>query len=191
MGEMDRRGFLRLRRSDKDESPEEVAPPPPDTEMQALADLTASLLADLDAQDEEQLAEAEVLTSAYDRAYMRVTTGHIVSSFVTGLSIFLRTGDVKVFQTDAPVENDRGHGARVFGIMHAHHPADLPTVTRSHAFRFPVDSPLIAAIRTACDIPEPEPEPEEPEDSVTGGPAAAGSPSDSGPASPGPRTSPG
>jgi hypothetical protein len=173
MAELDRRGFLRLRRSEKDESTEEPAPPPPDPEILQLADLTASLLADLDAQDEEQLAEAEVLTSAYDRAYMRVTTGHIVSSFVTGLSIFLRTGDVKAFETAAPVENDRGHGARVLGIMHAHHPADLPAVTRSHAFRFPVDSPLIAAIRTACDLPEPEPEPEpeEPEDAT--GPEAA------------------
>lgn len=182
MGEMDRRGFLRLRRSDKDESPEEAAPPPPDPEMQALADLTASLLTDLDAQDEEQLVEAELLTSAYDRAYMRVTSGHIVSSFVTGLSVFMRTGDVKAFETQPPAENDRGHGGRVLGVLHTHHPADLPTVTRSHAFRFPVDSPLIAAIRTACDIPEPEPEPEEPEDSVRGGATEAGSPSDNEPA---------
>jgi hypothetical protein len=166
MGEVDRRGFLRLRRSDKDESTEETAPPPPDPEIVQLADLTASLLADLDAQEEEQLAEAEVLTGAYDRAYMRVTTGHIVSSFITGLSIFMKTDDVKAFDTQPPVENDRGHGAQVFGAIHAHHPADLPTVTRSHTFRFPVDSPLISAIRTACDLPEPEPEPEESEDAT-------------------------
>ena len=164
MAELDRRGFLRLRRSEKDESTEEAAPPPPDPEILQLADLTASLLADLDAQDEEQLAEAELLTGAYDRAYMRVTTGHIVSSFITGLSVFMRTGDVTAFQTDPPVENDRGQGARIFGIIHAHHPADLPTVTRSHTFRFPVDSPLITAIRTACDLPEPEPE--EPEEAT-------------------------
>jgi hypothetical protein len=155
MGEVDRRGFLRLRRSDSDEekAPE---PPPPDPELAQLADLTKTLLTDLDAQDEEQLAEGEVLTGAYDRAYMRVTSGHIVSSFVTGLSVFMKTGDVKALNTEAPVENDRGHGPRVPGIIHAHHPADLPTVTRSHAFRFPVDSPLIAAIREVCDLPEPE-----------------------------------
>ena len=164
MAEMDRRGFLRLRRSDKDESPEEAAPPP-DPDIVQLADLTARLLADLDAQDEEQLAEGELLTGAYDRAYMRVTSGHIVSSFITGLSVFMKTGDVEALKTEPPVENDRGHGARVFGIIHAHHPADLPAVTRSYGFRFPVDSPLIGAIRTACDLPEPEPEPE-PEESV-------------------------
>jgi hypothetical protein len=160
MPDMDRRGFLRLRRADKEESGEEAAPPPPDPEIVALADLTASLLADLDAQDEEQLVEAELLTSAYDRAYMRVTSGHIVSSFVTGPSVFMKTSDVKAFVTEPPVTDDRGHGPRVLGVLHAHHPADLPNVTRSHAFRFAVDSPLIAAIRTACDLPEPEPEPE-------------------------------
>jgi hypothetical protein len=161
MPEMDRRGFLRFRRSDKEESAEEAAPPPPDPEIVALADLTASLLADLDAQNEEQLVEAELLTSAYDRAYMRVTSGHIVSSFVTGPSVFMKTGDVKAFVTESPVDNDRGHGPRVLGVLRAHHPADLPTVTRSYAFRFAADSPLIAAIRTACDLPEPEPEPED------------------------------
>jgi hypothetical protein len=163
MGELDRRGFLRLRRSEKDEEPGEAAPPPPDPEIVQLADLTTSLLADLGAQEEEQLAEGLVLTGAYDRAYMRVTTGHIVSSFITGFSVFMKTGDVKAFDTQPPVEDDRGHGPRIAGILHAHHPADLPTVTRSHTFRFPVDSALIAAIRTACDLPEPEPEPEEAE----------------------------
>lgn len=171
MPEMDRRGFLRLRRSDKEESAEEAAPPPPDPEIVGLADLTASLLADLDAQDEEQLVEAELLTSAYDRAYMRVTSGHIVSSFATGPSVFMRTGDVKAFETQPPVANDRGHGPRVLGVLHAHHPADLPTVTRSHAFRFAADSPLIAAIRTACNLPEPEPEPEESEEDEEAGSA--------------------
>jgi hypothetical protein len=171
MPEMDRRGFLRLRRADKEESAEEAAPRPLDPEIVALADLTTSLLADLEAQDEEQLVEGEVLTSAYDRAYMRVTTGHIVSSFVTGLSVFMKTGDVKAFVTEPPVTNDRGHGPRILGVLHAHHPADLPNVTRSYAFRFPVDSPLIAAIRTACDLPEPEPEPEESEESEEAGSA--------------------
>lgn len=171
MAEMDRRGFLRLRRSDKDESAEEAAAPPPDPEITRLADLTASLLADLDAQGEEQLAEAELLTSAYDKAYMRVTSGHVVASFITGFSVFMNTGDVKAFETQPPVEDDRGHGARVLGVLHAHHPADLPNVTRSHAFRFPADSPLIAAIRTACDLPEPEPEESEPGESEEAGAA--------------------
>lgn len=191
MGEVDRRGFLRLRRSEVEETTEEPAPPPPDPEILALADLTASLLNDLDAQDEEQLVEGELLTSAYDRAYMRVTSGHIVSSYVTGFSVFMRTGDVKAFATEPPVENDRGHGARVLGILHAHHPADLPNVTRSHAFRFPADSPLIAAIRTACDLPEPEPEPEESDESLRGQATAAGSAADNESATPGPQTPPG
>ena len=162
MGEVDRRGFLRMLRRDKeDEVTEEAAAPPvEDSEIRQLADLTASLLADLDAAEEEELAAAEVLTGAYDRAYMRVTTGHIVSSFVTGLSVHMKTDDVKIFETHPPVENDRGHGPRVTGILRAHHPADLPTVLRSYTFRFPAESPLVAAIRTACDLPEPEPEPE-------------------------------
>jgi hypothetical protein len=168
---VDRRGFLRiLRRSDEDESTEaEAAAKPQDPEMLQLADVTASLLTDLDAAGEEQLAEAPVLTGAYDKAYMRVTSGHIVSSFATGMSIHMQTGDVKAFETKPPEENDRGHGARVFGVIHTHHPADLPTVTRSHTFRFPADSELIGAIRTACDLPEPEPEPEsEPEPASEG-----------------------
>ena len=175
MPEMDRRGFLRLRRADKEESGEEAAPPPPDPEIVALADLTAALLTDLDAQDEEQLVEAELLTSAYDRAYMRVTSGHIVASFVTGLSVFIKTDDVEAFVTEPPVTDDRGHGPRLLGVLHAHHPADLPNVTRSHAFRFPVDSPLIEAIRTACDLPEPEPEPEESEEESDEAGSAQGS----------------
>jgi hypothetical protein len=165
MGEVDRRGFLRLRRLDKDEDAEEAAPPPPDPELLQLAELTASLLADLDAEGEEQLAEGELLTGAYDRAYMRVTSGHIVSSFATGFSIHMKTGDVVALNTEPPIENDRGHGSRVLGVIHAHHPADLPNVTRSYTFRFPAESPLVAAIRTACDLPEPEPEPEEAEGS--------------------------
>jgi hypothetical protein len=162
MAEVDRRGFLRLlRRSDKDE--EEAAPeaePAPDPEIAQLAALTESLLADLEAGDEERLAEAELLTEPYDRAYMRVTSGHIVFSVVTGVSAFMKTSDVVAFETRPPIENDRGHGTRVVGSVRAHHPADLPTVTRSYAFRFPAESPLIPAIRTACNLPEPEPEPE-------------------------------
>ena len=177
MGEVDRRGFLRMLRRDKeDEVTEEAAgPPPEDPEIRQLADLTASLLADLDAAEEEELAAGEVLTGAYDRAYMRVTTGHIVSSFVTGMSVHMKTSDVKIFETHPPAENDRGHGPRVTGILRAHHPADLPTVLRSYTFRFPAESPLVTAIRTACDLPEPEPEPEtEPEQSeAPAGPDAA------------------
>jgi len=162
MGEVDRRGFLRMLRRDKeDEATEEpAAPPPEDPEILQLADLTASLLADLDAADEEELAAGQVLTGAYDRAYMRVTTGHIVSSFATGMSIHMKTDDVKTLDTQPAVENDRGHGPRVTGVLRAHHPADLPNVLRSYTFRFAVESPLVAAIRTACDLPEPEPEPE-------------------------------
>jgi hypothetical protein len=166
MGDVDRRGFMRLlRRSDKGakEAPEETPPAPEDPEIRQLADLTLSLLADIGAENEEQLAESELLTGAYDRAYMRVTAGHIVFSIVTGFSAFMKTSDVKAFDTEPP-EEARGHGSRVTGILRAHHPADLPTVTRSHSFRFPAESPLLAAIRTACNIPEPEPEEEgEPE----------------------------
>lgn len=49
----------------------------------------------------------------------------------------------------------------MLGVIGAHHPADLPTVTRSYTFRFPAESQLVAAIRTACDLPEPEPEPDD------------------------------
>lgn len=173
MGEVDRRNFLRLlRRSDTDEEKvEETRPAPPeDPEIRQLADLTERLLSDLDAQEEEQLIEAEVLTTAYDRAYMRVTSGHIVYSVVTGISAFMKTGDVIALETGSPIDNDRGHGPRVVGVIRAHHPADLPSVTRTYGFRFPVESPLMAAIRAACDLPEPEPEPEEGEEA---GPAEA------------------
>jgi len=37
----------------------------------------------------------------------------------------------------------------------------LEHITRSYGFRFREDSPLLAAIRTACNLPEPE-EAEEP-----------------------------
>lgn len=162
MGEVDRRGFLRMLRRDKEDevSEEAAAPAPEDPEILQLADLTTSLLADLDAAEEEELAAGQLLTGAYDRAYMRITTGHIVSSFATGMSVHMTTADVEVFDTAAPVENDRGHGPRVTGVLRAHHPADLPNVLRSYTFRFPAESPLISAIRTACDLPEPEPEPE-------------------------------
>jgi hypothetical protein len=99
MAEMDRRGFLRgLRRTDNEEKTEEAAAPAPlPPEVLQLIDLTASLLRDLDDEEEEQLAEGPLLTGAYDQAYMRVTTGHIVASFATGFSVSMRTGDVKTF----------------------------------------------------------------------------------------------
>lgn len=180
MGEVDRRGFLRLlRRSDggEEEAAETAPAPPEDTEVQQLADLTARLLEDLDAQEEEQLAEGLVVSGAYDRTYVRVTSGHIVFSIVTGASGWMKTGDVTALETGDPVENDRGHGARIHSVIRAHHPADLPTVTRTYSFRFPVDSPLVAAIRAVCNLPEPEPEPEEGEEAdvaeVEGQPADA------------------
>ena len=176
MAEVDRRGFLRLlRRSDPDgEETAEAAPAPPeDPEIRQLADLTARLLADLDAEDEEQLVEAEVLTSAYDRAYLRVTAGHIVFSIVTGMSGFMKTTDVVALETQPPIEDDRGHGPRVPSVIRAHHPADLPTMTRTYGFRFPPDSAVLTAIRTACDLPEPEPEPEEEEEETAADVAAA------------------
>jgi hypothetical protein len=76
---------------------------------------------------------------------------------VTGFSAILQVTDVRAFDTEAPVDVD-GYGSLVIGILHSHHPADPPAVTRSYAFRFSAESPLIPAIRTACDIPEPEPE---------------------------------
>ena len=181
MAEVDRRGFLRmLRRSDPD-APDpdadenEAAPAPPeDPDIRQLADLTARLLADLDAENEAQLAEAAVLNAAYDRTYIRVTSGHIVFSVITGISAFMKTSDVVALETEPEIENDRGHGARVPAVIRAHHPADLPNVTRTYGFRFPADSPLIAAIRTACDLPEPEPEPEEEEAAQPEADAGAG-----------------
>jgi hypothetical protein len=171
MGEVDRRGFLRiLRRSDpgdeKDESREPATKEPKNPE---LADLTTKLLADVDAQDEELLAEGDLHTVAFDAAYMRVTSGHIVYSAATGFSSFISVGDVRAFDTQPPVEVT-GYGDMVVASLRFHHPADLEHITQSFSFRFPVGSPLIPAIRSACDIPEPEPE--EPEE------AAAETPSD-------------
>jgi len=164
MGEVDRRGFLRILRRDKgdDEAAEEAAAPPPeDPEIRQLADLTASLLVDFGSpEDAEQLAAAPVLTKPYDKAYMRVTAEHIAFSFVTGFSTVVKTSDVTALDLDPP-EELAGYGQLMVGVLRAHHPADPPGVTRAYQFRFRPDSPLLEAIRTACDLPEPEPEPEE------------------------------
>ena len=159
MGEVDRRGFLRILRrtddgDDKSGEQESSAKGPKNPE---LADLTTRLLADLDAEGEELVAEGDLLTMAWDAAYMRVTSGHIVYSAATGFSGFTAVGEVTAFDTEPPVEAS-GYEDMVIAVLHFHHPADPEHVTRSFSFRFPVSSPLIPAIRTTCDIPEPEPE---------------------------------
>ncbi len=161
MGDVDRRSFMRLLRRDKgdDERKEEAAETPKDPETQQLADMTASLLADVESEDVEQLAEAPLMTKPYDKAYMRVTREHVVFSIITGFSIIVKTSDVTALNTEPPEEKS-GYGPLVVGVLRAHHPADLPDITRAYQFRFPVESPLLEAIRTACDLPEPEPEPE-------------------------------
>jgi len=167
MAEVDRRGFLRLLRRDKgdDDSKQEPAETPPDPDIVQLTELTASLLADVESEGVELIAEAPVLTRPYDKAYMRVTAEHIVFSIITGFSVIIKTSDVTAFDTEPP-EEIRGYGPLVGGVLRAHHPADLPHITRAYLFRFRADSPLLQAIRTACDLPEPEPEPAESEDSV-------------------------
>jgi hypothetical protein len=177
MGEVDRRSFMRLLRRDKgdDERTEEAAEAPQDPETQQLADLTASLLADVGSEEVEQLAEAPLLTKPYDKAYMRVTTDHVVFSMITGFSTIIKTCDVTALDTEPPEEKS-GHGPLVVGVLRAHHPADLPDITRAYQFRFPAESPLLEAIRTACDLPEPEPEPDESEESVEAADQAPGAP---------------
>ena len=157
---------MRLLRRDKgdDESQEEAAEKPLDPEYQQLADLTKAVLADVESEDVEQLAEAPLLTKPYDKAYMRVTAEHIVFSINTGYSTITKTSDVMALNTEPPEER-AGYGPLVVGVLRTHHPADPPDITRAYQFRFPAESPLLAAIRTACDLPEPEPEPEESDES--------------------------
>jgi len=174
MAEVDRRGFFRiLRRSDaSDDKPEGTAEAAQvDPQIRELADLTQRLLADVDAENEEILAEGTLLTGPHDLAYMRVTAGYIVFAIVTGFSIIIRTADVRALDMEPPVES-AGYGQLAYSVLRAHHPADLEHITRSYTFRFRPDSPLLAAIREACDLPEPEPEAEaeataEPEPSGT------------------------
>jgi hypothetical protein len=166
MAEVDRRSFMRLLRRDKgdDDRKEEAKEKPLDPETQELADLTTSLLADVGSEGAEQLAAAPLLTKPYDKAYMRVTADHIVFSIITGFSTIIKTSDVTALNTEPP-EEKAGYGPLVVGVLRAHHPADLPDITRAYQFRFPAESPLLEAIRTACNLPEPEPEPEESEES--------------------------
>jgi hypothetical protein len=163
MAEVDRRGFFRILRrndataDDKTEQAGEAAPVDP--QVKELADLTLRLLADVDAENEERLAEGTLMTTPYDLAYLRVTASYIVFAVITGVSAIVRTADVTSLDTEAPVES-LGYGPLVYAVLRAHHPADPPHVTRSYGFRFRADSPLLIAIREACDLPEPEPEPE-------------------------------
>ena len=165
MAEVDRRGFFRiLRRSDpaaEEKRQAEAEAADKDPRIRELADLTLRLLADVDAENEEALAEGTLTTVPYDLAYMRVTANHIVFSIETGFSAIVQTKDVRRLETEPPAEVS-GYGKLVYGVLIAHHPADLEHITRSYAFRFREDSPLLAAIRSACDLPEPEEEqPEE------------------------------
>jgi hypothetical protein len=163
MAEVDRRGFFRiLRRTDptaEDKAGTQPEAVETDPQLRELVDLTQRLLADADAEDEERLAEGTLLTTPYDLAYMRVTANHIVFAIITGFSAIVRTGDVRGLDTEPP-EESVGYGPLVYSVIRAHHPADLEHVTRSYGFRFRADSPLLTAIRQACDLPEPEPEPE-------------------------------
>ena len=162
MAEVDRRGFFRiLRRSDAPDEKTEAAAQAAemDPQIRELADLTQRLLADVDAENEPILAEGTLLTGPHDLAYMRVTPGHIVFAIITGFSVIIRTADVRALEQDPPAES-AGYGELAYSVIRAHHPADLEHVTRSYAFRFRTDSPLLAAIRETCDLPEPEPEPE-------------------------------
>lgn len=175
--EVDRRGFMRLwRRSstadDEAEAERELSP-----EEAELADFTARLLADVASEDEEHLADGPLLTRAKDQAYMRVTAGHIVYSSVIGSSALIKTADVTAFDTEPPIEVD-GRPSQVIGVLRAHHPADPPTLTRPYSFRFPIGTPLLAAIRTACNIPEPEPEAAEEEAAEEAAEGAQSEPAD-------------
>jgi hypothetical protein len=160
---------MRLLRREKgtDEPESEAAETPKDPDIEQLRNLTTSLLADVESEGVEQIAEAPLLTKPYDKAYMRVTAEHIVFSIITGFSVIVRTSDVTALKVEPP-EDLRGYGPMVVGVLRAHHPADLPDITRAYQFRFPADSPLLEAIRTACNLPEPEPEPAEPEGAVEG-----------------------
>jgi hypothetical protein len=165
MGEVDRRGFLRLRRKGAEEEAQAAAPPEPtekDRQIAELAEFTSRLLADVEAEGDEMLGEGPALTKAYDLSYIRITPNFIVYSVVTGFSGIVKTTDVTTLEMDKPVES-KGYGNLAIGVLRFHHTAEVAGMTRSFAWRFKEDSPLPAAIRTACNLPEPEPEPEEEE----------------------------
>jgi hypothetical protein len=159
VGEVDRRGFMRiLRRADpaggKAEQAEKAEPSAKDLQIRELADLTASLLADVGTEGDEPLAEGPLHTMAYDLTYMRVTDAHVVFSMVTGFSVIVRASDITEFETQPPIEVS-GYGSTVLALLRAHHPADPASVTRSYSFRFPAESPLLGAIRRAGNVEEP------------------------------------
>lgn len=175
---LDRRRFLRLGRPSEDDAHEEVEaeeerePTPQELKIRELADFSERFLASYASEDEEPVAHGPLLTKAYDQAYMRVTTGHIVYTTVLGVSVAVNTTDVVAFDTDEPVEAST-YGRQIIGVIRAHHPADPPHVTRSYAFRFPDGSLLIPAIRNACNLPEPETEEEDDGGDIAGGGASA------------------
>ena len=166
MAEVDRRGFFRILRraepSAEEERQREDAAAGENPRIRELADFTLRLLADADAENEERLAEGTLLTTPFDLVYMRVTAEHIVFSVETGFSAIITTKDVRAFDTEPPAESV-GYGSLVYAVLRYHHPADLEHIARSFAFRFREDSPLLGAIRTACDLPEPEELPAEEE----------------------------
>ena len=172
MAEVDRRGFFRILRraesSAEEDRQREAAAAERDPRIAEVADLTLRLLADADAENEERLAEGTLTTVPYDLVYMRVMAEHIVFSVETGFSAIIPTKDVRAFETEPP-EESAGYGKLVYAVLRYHHPAEPEHVTRSYAFRFREDSPLVAAIRTACDLPEPEePAAEQEEEAATG-----------------------
>jgi hypothetical protein len=172
MPDVDRRGFFRiLRRADPagpDSPAAEADEAAKDPRVRELSDLTVRLLADVEDEGAELLAEGTLVTTPYDLAYMRVTPDHIVFSVETGYSTIVPTKDVRAFDTEPPAASP-GYGKLVVGVVRYHHPADPDHITRSCGFRFLEDSPLITTIRSACDLPEPEPE--EPPDAAGTDPA--------------------
>jgi len=163
MPDVDRRGFFRiLRRADPagpDAPASEAGEAEKDPRVRELSDLTLRLLADVEEDDAEPLAEGTLVTTPYDLAYMRITADHIVFSVETGYSTIVATKDVRAFDSEPPAESP-GYGKLVQGVIRYHHPADPDHITRSCGFRFREDSPLITTIRSACDLPEPVPEEE-------------------------------
>jgi hypothetical protein len=152
-----------VRRKETESVAEEAEPAITDPQILELAELTSRVLADVASEGEEPLAEGALHTRANDLVYMRVTDQHIVYSSVTGSTIIVRTSDARAFDTDPPIEV-KGVGPTVVALLRAHHPSEPENITRSYTFRFPAESPLIGAIRTACDIPEPEEPAEETEE---------------------------
>lgn len=158
---VDRRGFFRLLRcaapAVEDQQVKKAEAAMGDPRMGDLADRTLRLLADVGTGNEERLAEGALLTEPYDLVYMRVTASHIVFSAAIGFSAIVPAPDVRAFDTGPP-EDAGAYGNLVTAVLRYHHRADLEHITRSYTFRFQQASPLPAAIRAACALPEPETE---------------------------------